>query len=140
MQKNALIVVLFSLIFISGLCAQDNYDTSKIIIKRVVKSYPSEYNISEIHLKKDKENLSIYVVRVDLDVPLKTKLKLTVKDTAGVVLMYLINDQIVPEGTYRIRWEMQYCNIPDCEGFKAGRYNCELETDQFIYVKDFFLK
>jgi hypothetical protein len=132
----------FLIIFICSaeLYSQDIDDTSKIIIKRVAKTTPSMYNISEIHLKKGKENPGVYVVRVDVDVPLSTKMSLTVKDTSNDVLMYLINDQIIPMGTYRVRWEMPFCRTPGCDGYQPGRYLCEFETDQFIYVKDFFLK
>src|SRR5258706_3401915 len=87
--------------------SQDINDTSKIIIKRIAKSNPLMYNISEIHMKKDNPNL--YVVRVDVEVPLSTKLRLSVKDTSNDILMYLINDEVVPKGTYRVRWEMPYC-------------------------------
>ncbi len=120
--------------------AQLTDDTSKVIIKRVAKSDPEGYNISDIYLKKDK-NVNLYVIRVDLDVPLSTKLSLAVKDTAEDVLMYLINDIVVPKGTYRVRWEMPLCKeMRGCDGYLAGRYLCVFETDQFIYQKDFFLK
>lgn len=129
------------LISVSNVFSQDINDTSKIIIKRVAKTNPTMYNISEIHLKKDKENLNLYIVRVDIEVPLSTKLRLSIKDTSDDILMYLINDEVVPKGTYRVRWEMPYCKIQNnCDGYLPGRYLCEFETDQFIYVKDFFLK
>lgn len=136
------IVLLLGIIFIINNCtyAQDFKDTSKVIIKRVAKSRPDEYNISEIFVKKDKENLNLNIIRVDMDVPLNTKLSLVVKDTSGDVLMYLINDNIIPVGTYRVRWEMPVCKTKNCDGFEPGRYLCVFETDQFIYQKDFFIK
>ncbi len=140
-MKSKIILLLGIIFIISNYSnAQDFKDTSKVIIKRVAKSRPEEYNISEIYVKKDKENLNLSVIRVDVDVPLSTKLSLVVKDTSGVVLMYLINDNIVQMGTYRVRWEMAVCVTKNCDGFEPGRYLCVFETDQFIYQKDFFIK
>ncbi len=141
MNKYCRLSVCFFVLFISGnITAQLVDDTSKVIIKRVTKSNPEGYNISDIYLKKDKK-LNIYEIRVDLDVPLSTKLSLAVKDTSEDVLMYLINDIVIPKGTYRVRWEMPLCKeTKDCDGYLAGRYLCVFETDQFIYQKDFFLK
>jgi len=136
------VVQFFSFILLCSavVYSQDINDTTKIIIKRVAKSSPSMYNISEIQLKKEKDNLSTYIVRVDVEVPISTKMSLVVKDTSNDVLMYLINDQVIPMGKYRVRWEMQFCVVKGCDGYLPGRYLCEFETDQFIYVKDFFLK
>ena len=140
MKIKIILILLFSFLSFSVL-SQDINDTSKIIIKRVVKSDPSMYNISEIYLKKDKDNQNLFIIRVNIDVPLSAKLRLSVKDTADDILMYLINDEIIPKGTYRVRWEMPFCKIQqNCDGYLPGRYLCEFETDQFIYVKDFFLK
>ncbi len=128
------------LLIINPVHSQDLNDTTKIIIKRIGKSIPGEYNISEITLKKEKD-INLYIIRVNIDVPLRSKLSLTVKDTANDVLMYLINDNVIPAGEYRVRWEMPVClSLSGCEGFLPGKYLCEFETDQFIYVKDFFIK
>ena len=99
------------------------------------------YNISDIYLKKDKENKDLYIIRVTVEVPVTTKMQLSVKDTSGDIIMYLINDEVISRGTYRVRWEMPFCRVQEnCEGYLPGRYLCEFETDQFIYQKDFFLK
>src|SRR5205814_1284936 len=89
--------------------SQDINDTSKVIIKKVAKIIPDEYNISDTHIKQDKDNKNNYIIRVDVDVPSPTKLTLSVTDTSGAVLMYLINDQTVSSGKYRVRWEMLRC-------------------------------
>ncbi len=122
--------------------SQDINDTSKVIIKKVAKTMPAEYNISDTHIKQDKDDKNNFIVRVDLDVPSTTKLTLSVTDSSGAVVMYLINDQTVSAGTYRVRWEMLRCSTlqENCEGYLPGRYYCEFTTDQFIYTKDFFIK
>ena len=122
--------------------SQDLNDTSKVIIKKVSKTIPAEYNISDTHIKQDKENKNNFIIRVDLDVPSATKITLSVTDTSGAVVMYLINDQTVSAGKYRVRWEMLRCleSEINCEGFIPGKYYCEFTTDQFIYTKDFFIK
>jgi hypothetical protein len=126
--------ILFFCIFVFGnnIKAQDYLDTSKIIIKRVSRLIPFEYNISDTHIKKDKDNPKNYIVRVDLEVPVKTVLKLSVTDSTDEEVMKLIDDQTVSSGIYRVRWEMEDC--------PPGRYWCEFTTEQFIYRKDFFIK
>ena len=71
-------------------------------------------------------------MRVDLEVPIKTELKLSVKDSTDEEVMKLIDDQTVSAGIYRVRWEM--------EDYPPGRYWCEFTTEHFIYRKDFFIK
>ncbi len=132
MSKSAFcIILLFFIIFESNIKSQDYYDTSKVVIKRVSKLLPFEYNISDTHIKKDQENPKNYIVRVDLEVPVKTDLKLSVTDSTGEEVMKLIDDQPVSSGVYRIRWEM--------EDYPPGRYWCEFTTEYFIYRKDFLL-
>jgi hypothetical protein len=132
------IVIFFSIFKVSK--SQDLNDTSKIIIKRIGKNIPEEYNISSLNLKKDKD-INLYVIRVDLQVPIRSKLSLSIKDTANDILMYLINDNVLPAGSYRVRWEMPVCfSRNNCDGYLPGKYLCEFETDQFIYSIDFFIK
>ena len=132
-MRNVLYILFFCvLLFGLNIKAQDYFDTSKIVIKRVSKLIPFEYNISDTHVRKDKDNPKNNIVRVDLEIPAKTVLKLSVTDSAGEVVMKLIEDQTVGSGIYRIRWEM--------EDYPPGRYWCEFTTEQFIYRKDFFIK
>lgn len=137
-----LFIILISFVLLKSVYSQDINDTSKVIIKKVSKSTPAEYNISDTHIKQDKDDKNNFIIRVDLDVPSATKLTLSVTDSTGAVVMYLINDQTVSIGTYRVRWEMLRCTISteNCEGYLPGRYYCEFTTDQFIYTKDFFIK
>lgn len=113
-------------------------DTSNVVIRRTKKDIPAEYNISDVIIKMDKLQTK-YIIRVDLDIPQKTKLKLNVSDTSGNLLMYLINDQTLKGGIYRVRWEMEFCRSSNCT-YPPGRYLCAFETDQFIFQRDFFLK
>lgn len=113
-------------------------DTSDVIIRRTKKDIPSEYNISDVIIKMDKLQTK-YIIRVDLDIPLRTTLKLNVSDTTGNTLMYLINDQTLKAGVFRVRWEMEFCRSSNCT-YPPGRYLCEFETDQFIFQRDFYLK
>lgn len=113
-------------------------DTSDVVIRRTKKEIPAEYNISDVIIKLDKFQTK-YVIRVDLDIPLKTTLKLSVSDTTGNTLMYLINDQTLKPGVFRVRWEMEFCRSSDCT-YPPGRYLCEFETDQFIFQRDFYIK
>lgn len=113
-------------------------DTSNVVIRKTKKLVPAEYNISDVIIKLDKEQTK-YVIRVDLDIPMKTTLKLSVSDTSGNTLMYLINDQTLSSGVYRVRWEMKFCKAGDCD-YPPGRYLCEFETDQFIFQRDFYIK
>ena len=113
-------------------------DTSDVVIRKTKKEKPAEYNISDVIIKLDKEQTK-YVLRVDLDIPLKTVLKLSVSDTSGTTIMYLINDQTLSPGVYRVRWDMIFCKTSDCD-YPPGRYLCEFETDQFIFQRDFYLK
>lgn len=71
-------------------------------------------------------------MRVDLEVPVITELRLSVTDSTGEEIMILIDDQRVSSGIYRVRWEM--------ENFPPGKYWCEFTTEHFIYRKDFFIK
>ena len=113
-------------------------DTSDVVIRRTKKEVPAEYNISDVIIKLDKLQTK-YVIRVDLDIPLKTTLKLNVSDTSGNTLMYLINDQTLKPGVFRVRWEMEFCRSSNCT-YPPGRYLCEFETDQFIFQRDFYIK
>lgn len=113
-------------------------DTSDVIIRRTKKDIPAEYNISDVVIKLDKLQTK-YIIRVDLDIPLRTTLKLNVSDTSGNTLMYLINDQTLKAGVFRVRWEMEFCRSSNCN-YPPGRYLCEFETDQFIFQRDFYIK
>jgi hypothetical protein len=113
-------------------------DTSDVVIRKTNKEIPAEYNISDVIIKKDKEKTK-NIIRVDLDVPMKTVLRLSVSDSAGATIMYLINDQTLNSGVYRVRWDMPVCRENDCD-YPSGRYICEFETDQFIFQKDFYIK
>jgi hypothetical protein len=113
-------------------------DTSDVVIRKTKKEKPSEYNISDVIIKLDKEQTK-YVIRVDLDIPAKTTLKLSVSDTSGNTIMYLINDQTLSSGVYRVRWEMKFCKTNDCD-YPPGRYLCAFETDQFVFQRDFYIK
>jgi len=127
------------LIFTASLHSQIiDKDTSDVVIRKTKKSVPAEYNISDVIIKLDKEQTK-YIIRVDLDVPLKTTLKLSVSDTSGNTLMYLINDQTLSSGVYRVRWEMKFCRTNDCD-YPPGRYLCAFETDQFVFQRDFYIK
>jgi hypothetical protein len=131
-MTKVLYIFIFLFFFGVNTKAQDYTDTSKIVIKRVSKLIPFEYNISDTNIKKDKNNFENYIVRVDLEIPSQTELNLTVTDSTGEEVMKLINDQIVKSGIYRVRWEM--------DNYPPGRYWCEFTTEHFIYRKDFFIK
>lgn len=141
MIKNILklifvIVLLFSA---SGIFSQVvDTDTSDVVIRRTKKDVPAEYNISDVIIKMDKFQTK-YVIRVDLDIPAKTTLKLNVSDTSGNTLMYLINDQTLKPGVFRVKWDMEFCRTSNCT-YPPGRYLCEFETDQFVFQRDFYLK
>jgi len=113
-------------------------DTSDVVIRKTKKEKPAEYNISDVVIKRDKLQTK-NIIRVDLDIPLKTTLRLAVSDTSGNKLMYLINDQTLSSGVYRVRWVMEFCRQSDCD-YPPGRYLCEFETDQFIFQRDFYIK
>lgn len=137
MIKYIFIFVL--LISVSTIFSQTvDTDTSDVVIRRTKKEIPAEYNISDVIIKMDKLQTK-YVIRVDLDIPLKTTLKLNVSDTSGNTLMYLINDQTLKPGVFRVKWDMEFCRTSDCI-YPPGRYLCEFETDQFIFQRDFYLK
>jgi hypothetical protein len=53
--------------------------------------------------------------------------------------MYLISDQTLNSGVYRVKWDMPLCKENDCD-YPPGRYICEFETDQFIFARDFYVK
>jgi len=80
-------------------------DTSDVVIRKTKKEKPDEYNISDVIIKKDKEKTK-NIIRVDLDVPVKTVLRLSISDTTGATILYLISDQALSSGVYRVRWEM----------------------------------
>ena len=113
-------------------------DTSDVVIRRTKKDIPAEYNISDVIIKMDKLQTK-YIIRVDLDIPLRTTLKLNVSDTSGNTLMYLINDQTLKPGVFRVKWDMEFCRTSNCT-YPPGRYLCEFETDQFVFQRDFYLK
>lgn len=113
-------------------------DTSDVVIRRTKKDVPSEYNISDVIIKLDKFQTK-NVIRVDLDIPAKTTLSLSVSDTSGNTIIYLINDQTLKPGVYRVKWEMVFCRTSDCD-YPPGRYLCAFETDQFVFTRDFYLK
>ena len=127
------------LLIVNHISAQgfDN-DTSSVVIRKTKKEKPQEYNISDVIVKLDKEKTR-NVIRVDLDIPVRTTMRLAVSDTSGVKLMYLINDQTLSSGVYRVRWEMEKCNQPDCD-YPPGKYLCEFETEQFVFARDFYIK
>jgi hypothetical protein len=113
-------------------------DTSDVVIRKTKKETPQEYNISDVIIKQDKEKTN-NIIRVDLEIPLRTTMKLVVSDTAGATIMYLINDQTLSPGVYRVKWEMPKCKANDCD-YPPGKYFCEFETDQFIFQRDFYIK
>lgn len=133
-------LILFAVLFFN-VCVYSQIldkDTSDVVIRKTKKDKPAEYNISDVIIKIDKEQTK-YIIRVDLDIPLKTTLKLSVSDTSGNTLMYLINDQTLSPGVYRVRWDMVFCRASDCD-YPPGRYLCSFETDQFIFQRDFYIK
>ncbi len=134
-----LIFTFVLLISVSDLHSQVvDTDTSDVVIRRTKKDVPAEYNISDVIIKMDKLQTK-YVIRVDLDIPAKTTLKLNVSDTSGNTLMYLINDQTLKPGVFRVKWDMEFCRTSNCT-YPPGRYLCEFETDQFVFQRDFYLK
>jgi hypothetical protein len=122
---------------ISAINAQVLYDTNEAVIRKINKQIPGEFNISDVIIKTDIKNDN-YVIRVDIDIPIRTNLKLLVKDTTGTTLIYLINDEYLTAGKYRIKWNMAKCKVNDCY-YPKGKYICEFETEQFIYQRDFYL-
>jgi hypothetical protein len=115
-------------------------DTSDVVIRKTKKETPQEFNISDVVIKMDKEKTK-HVMRVDLDIPAPTTLKLNVSDSSGAVIMYLINDQSFKAGVYRVKWEMIRCiSVTNEECYSPGKYFCAFETDQFVYQKDFYIK
>lgn len=141
--RYILLICLFSLPSFSQII---DADTSSVVIRKTRKAAPDEYNISDVIVKIDKtKDKYKNIIRVDLDIPLKTTMRLAVSDTSGAKLMYLINDQTLTSGVYRVKWEMTSCandttpeNNIDC--LPRGKYLCEFETDQFIFQRDFFIK
>jgi len=115
-------------------------DTSDVVIRKTKKETPSEFNISEVIIKTDKEKTK-NIMRVDLDLPVSTQLKLNVSDSAGTIIMYLIIDQSFKAGVYRVKWEMARC-IGEINEFcyAPGKYLCVFETNHFVYQKDFYIK
>ncbi|RPI17341.1 MAG: hypothetical protein EHM58_09745 [Ignavibacteriae bacterium] len=129
------LLVLTIILHVCGTCSllsQEYFDTASIIIKKISKERPEFYNISDTYVKTDAKNPNNRIVRVDLEIPETTVLKLTVTDTTENDIINLIDERSLTAGRYRVRWEM--------ENYKPGRYWCEFETDQFVYRKDFFIK
>jgi len=119
-------------------------DTSDVVIRKTSKEKPAEFNISDVIIKMDKEKTK-HVLRADLEIPVSTSLKLNVTDSLGEVIMYLINDQTLKAGVYRVKWEMPSCtkvseDLHSLDCYPSGKYLCSFETDQFIYQKDFYLR
>ena len=140
-QSHCIILNGFILFFLfSGLTNSQiiDTDTNDVVIRKTSKEKPAEFNISDVIIKPDKEKTK-YIARADLEIPLSTTLKLNVTDSMGAVIMYLINDQTLKAGIYRVKWEMEKCTSSDCD-YPPGKYLCSFETDQFIYQKDFYLK
>ena len=135
MNKILVLVLLFTA---CSYAQSIDTDTSDVVIRKTNKEKPEEYNISDVIIKKDKDKTK-NIIRVDLDVPIRTVLRLSVSDTAGETIMYLISDQTLNTGVYRVRWEMPACKENDCD-YPPGKYICEFETDQFIFTRDFYLK
>lgn len=138
--RRNLSIVFFVLLF--GICSvnsqQIDSDTSDVVIRRTNKQLPKEYNIGDVIIKLDKEKTK-NTIRVDLDIPLKTTMRLSVSDTSGATIMYLISDQTLSGGVYRVKWEMPKCKENDCD-YPPGKYWVEFETDQFIFQRDFYIK
>ena len=133
-------LIVFVLLFFD-ICVQSQIidkDTSDVVIRKTKKDVPLEYNISDVIIKLDKFQTK-NVIRVDLDIPAKTTLSLSVSDTSGNTIIYLINDQTLKPGVYRVKWEMVFCRTSDCD-YPPGRYLCAFETDQFVFTRDFYLK
>ncbi|MEO8512828.1 MAG: hypothetical protein ABI543_04670 [Ignavibacteria bacterium] len=130
-----IVLLLFTSISYSQLIDKD---TNDVVIRKTKKDKPAEYNISDVIIKLNKEQTK-YIIRVDLDIPLKTTLRLSVSDTSGNTIMYLINDQTLSPGIFRVRWEMIFCKTSDCD-YPLGRYLCAFETDQFVFQRDFYIK
>lgn len=115
-------------------------DTSDVVIRRTSKEKPQEFSISDVVIKTDKEKTK-FIMRVDLDLPIATTLKLNVSDSTGAVIMYLVNDQTFKAGVFRVKWIMPRCITSENEEcYAPGKYFCAFETDQFVYQKDFFIK
>lgn len=144
--KNGLLIITCLFLTCQTFSQIIDADTSSVVIRKTKKAAPDEYNISDVIVKIDKSKDKYKnVIRVDLDIPLKTTMRLAVSDTSGAKLMYLINDQTLSPGVYRVKWEMTSCandttpetNI-DC--LPRGKYLCEFETDHFIFQRDFYIK
>jgi hypothetical protein len=132
-------VLIFIVLYQISLFSQTiENDTSSVVIRKTKKEKPEEYNISDVIIKQDKEKTK-NIIRVDLDIPLKTTMRLSVSDTSGNKIMYLVNDQTLSPGVYRVRWEMAKCRENYCD-YQPGKYWCECETDQFIFKRDFYIK
>lgn len=133
------LIVFVFLFFDTGVYSQIiDRDTSDVVIRKTKKDIPMEYNISDVIIKLDKLQTK-NVIRVDLDIPAKTTLSLSVSDTSGNTIIYLINDQTLKAGVYRVKWEMVFCRTSNCD-YPPGRYLCAFETDQFVFTRDFYLK
>lgn len=139
-SRFQIIDLLIVLLFLNtGIYSQTiDTDTSDVVIRKTNKMLPKEYNIGDVIVKLDKEKTK-NIIRVDLDIPLKTTMRLSVSDTSGATIMYLISDQTLSGGVYRVKWEMAKCKENDCD-YPSGKYWCEFETDQFIFQRDFYIK
>ncbi len=140
-HKSCLKILILIVFLFFDVCVNSQIidkDTSDVVIRRTKKDVPTEYNISDVIIKLDKFQTK-NVIRVDLDIPAKTTLSLSVSDTSGNTIIYLINDQTLKPGVYRVKWEMVFCRTGDCD-YPPGRYLCAFETDQFVFTRDFYLK
>ena len=133
------VIVVLCLIFVGSVFSQNiDTDTSDVVIRKTKKTNPAEFNISDVIIKQDKDKTK-NIIRVDLEIPIKTTFRLSVSDTAEATIMYLVNDQTLSPGVYRVKWEMPKCKTGDCD-YPPGKYWCEFETDQFIFQRDFYIK
>lgn len=138
-KKNGYRIFLFILIIACSLQSQViDTDTSDVVIRRISKEKPSEFNISDVTIKLDKDKTK-HILRVNLEIPVTTALKLNVTDSTGAVIMYLINEQTLKSGIFRVKWDMDKCRTDNCD-YPPGKYKCSFETDQFIYQIDFYLR
>src|ERR1051326_8375789 len=74
---------------------------------------PKEFNISQV----ETEDLASKKFYVDIKIPNKTDVRVSVLDTTGQIIKTLIDEKNYTPGLYRIRW-----NLKNSE---AGRYKCQ---------------
>jgi hypothetical protein len=111
--------------------AQNITDTNKIVLKKISNIASSDYNFSEVAIKRDPVKISNCLLRVRLGLPTVSIISVRVTDSIGLDVLYLLKEKLLAPGTYFIKWEMG--NFPE------GRYWCEFNTEHFIYRKDFFI-